>query len=228
MDYEIRGEHFPTLLCRLRAGEQIITQTGSMSWHTKGICVLGENRSGLSNMIKKALSNDNSTEIVYQAYFEGQEITLSSKMAGKILPVNIEPNIEGLIVHNNALMAHQNTVELDSVFQKKLGIGFFGGEGFVMLRLTGKGLAFLEVNGSLHEHTLESGDKLVISAGHLVAMDYTCRISVEGSKNLRKTMFGDEGAWNTTVYGPGKVYLQSMPLINLKSALGFGSQPENK
>lgn len=228
MDYEIKGDNFPVLMCKLKPNEKLITKTGSMSWHTQGISIIKEDKGNLGNVIRKVLIGNNSSEEVYQAYFDKQEITLTPKRAGSIKSINVESIGEGLIVQETALLAYESTVKPDVMFQKKLGIGFFGGEKFTMLRLTGEGLAFLEINGSAHEHTLDRGSKLVVSAGHLLAMDYTCRVSVESMGNFKNTVFGNEGAWHATVYGPGKVYLQSMPLINLKSALGIGAQSENK
>lgn len=228
MKYEIKGDSLPVVICKLEAGDKILTQAGGMSWHTQGISVATEGRGGIGKMLGRAFAGESMFQNIYQAHFNDQEIAFASSFPGTIIPLNVEPGSDGIIIQKQAFLASEITVNTDVFFQKKIGAGLFGGEGFIMLRLTGEGLAFLEVDGSVHEYYLDRGDKMTVDTGHLVAMDYTCRMSIERSGNVKSMLFGGEGFLNTVIQGPGKVYLQSMPISRLRAILNLGGSTDNK
>lgn len=128
-----------------------------------------------------------------------------------------------MIVQKGGYLASDPNVELSIAFQKKLGAGFFGGEGFIMQRLHGNGIAFVEIDGYVVEYNLQPGQQMLIDTGYLAAMEATCTMDIQTIKGVGNVLFGGEGLFNTLVTGPGKIYLQTMPLSNLASAVYFGN-----
>ena len=124
-----------------------------------------------------------------------------------------------MIIQKRAFLASESTVELSVFFQKKLGAGLFGGEGFIMQKLTGKGIAFVEIDGNAVEYDLEAGQQLIVDTGYLAAMDATCSMDIQTVPGLKNKLLGGEGLFNTVVTGPGKVILQSMPINQLQSVI---------
>ena len=110
-------------------------------------------------------------------------------------------------------------MELSVFFQKKLGAGFFGGEGFIMQKLSGRGMAFLEIDGYGVEYTLAPGQQMVIDTGNLAMMDATCTIDIQSVKGVKNVLFGGEGFFNTVVTGPGRILLQTMPMSAFAGAI---------
>ena len=218
MKYEIKGGSLPVVICKLDRGGKVLTQTGGMSWHTQDISVSTGGTGGLGKMFKRALAGESMFQNTYEAHSDNQEIAFASSFPGDIIDVEVGVD-KGLIIQKKAFLASDVTVSTDIFFQQRLGTGLFGGEGFIMLKLYGHGMAFLEVDGSVHEYTLAHGEKMIVDTGHLVAMEETCSMSVERAGNLMSNAFGGEGLFNTTVSGPGKIYLQSMPINRLQDLL---------
>ena len=135
-----------------------------------------------------------------------------------IKAIELEPG-KNIIVQKSAFLAAEPTVELSIHFQKKIGKGLFGGEGFIMQKLSGSGTAFIEISGAAIEYELAAGQQLTVGTGHLVAMDDTCTMDIEMVKGAKNVLLGGEGLFNTVVKGPGKVTLQTMPLINVANML---------
>ena len=145
-------------------------------------------------------------------------IAFASSFPGAIRAVEITPDMP-VIAQKSAFLAATPGVELSVHFQKKAGAGFFGGEGFIMQRLSGRGMAFLEIDGSAVEYTLAPGQQIVVDTGNLAMMDATCRIDVQTVRGAKNILFGGEGLFNTVVTGPGRVVLQTMALPAFASAL---------
>lgn len=219
MDYEIKGDSLPVVICQLNRGDEILTQAGGMSWHTEGISVSTEGRGGMGKMLGRALAGERIFQNIYKANSDNQEIAFASSFPGSILPIRLDSRGKGLIIQKNAFLASELSINSEVYFKRNLRAGMFAGEGFVMLRLTGDGLAFLEVDGSVHKYELEAGEKIVVDTGHVVAMESTCSMDIETAGRIKSMMFGGEGLFNTTVTGPGRVYLQSMPIERLRALL---------
>ena len=128
-----------------------------------------------------------------------------------------------MIIQKRAFLASEPTVDLSVFFQKKLGAGLFGGEGFIMQKLTGKGMAFIEIDGTAVEYDLEAGQKMIVDTGYLAAMDATCSIDIQTVPGVKNMLLGGEGLFNTVVSGPGKVILQTMPINKLQSIIAPAS-----
>ena len=141
-------------------------------------------------------------------------IAFASSFPGQINAYEIGPGRE-IIVQQSGFLAAESGVELSVFFQKKLGSGFFGGEGFIMQRLSGQGTAFLEFDGHVVDYELQPGQQIVVDTGYLAAMEGTCSIEVRTVPGLKNMVFGGEGLFNTVVTGPGRVWLQTMPISNV-------------
>jgi uncharacterized protein (AIM24 family) len=132
--------------------------------------------------------------------------------------VQITPD-HPIIVQKSGFLAAETGVELSVFFQKKLGAGLFGGEGFIMQKLSGSGTAFLEIDGTAIEYTLAPGQQMVIDTGYLAMMDATCSMDIQSVKGLKNKFFGGESFFNTVVTGPGKIILQTMPISGFAGAV---------
>lgn len=222
MKYEIKGGTLPVVVCSLDAGESIVSEAGAMSWHTASIKVETKGRGGIGKMFGRAFSGESMFQNIYKANGTSGEIAFASSFPGSIEALDISPS-NNFIVQKRSFLASDETVETSVFFQKKLGAGFFGGEGFIMQKLAGNGTAFIEVDGSLHKYELTNGEKLIIDTGYLVAMSDTCSMDIETAGNMKSMFLGGEGFFNTVITGPGTVYLQSMPISRLRGLLNIPS-----
>ena len=216
MKYEIKGGAFPVVVCELTDGERMITEKGSMVWMTPNM-EMETTGGGIGKMFSKAFSGESMFQNIYTARGAGM-ITFGSSFPGKILPLQIAPGRE-MIVQKNAFLASEAGVELSIHFNKKLGAGFFGGEGFIMQRLSGSGMAFIEIDGELVEYDLAPGQKMVIDTGNVAGFEPTVDIQIQQVPGLKNKLLGGEGLFNTTLTGPGKIWLQTMPIANVATAI---------
>ena len=216
MNYEIKGGVFPVVVCQLADGEQMITEKGSMVWMSTNMQM--ETRGGgLGKMFSKAFSGESMFQNIYTANGAGM-IAFGSSFPGKVLPLNIAPGRE-MIVQKNAFLASETGVELSIHFNKKLGAGFFGGEGFIMQRLSGSGTAFVEIDGELVEYDLAAGQKMVVDTGNVAGFEPSVSIDIQQVPGLKNKLLGGEGLFNTTLTGPGKIWLQTMPISGVAMAI---------
>lgn len=211
MKYQISGENLPVLKVILEAGENIQCEAGAMSWMDNEI-EMQTSAGGLGKMLGRMLTNENAFLNTYIANRPG-EIAFSSKFPGSIRAVEIHPG-NGLIVQKGSFLASYGNINSEVYIQKRLNRGFFGGEGFLMRRFTGNGLVFLEIDGSAHEYDISQNDCKIVDTGYVAAMSESCRMEVTTVKGIGNVLFGGEGLFNTVVYGPGHVILQSMPIAS--------------
>ena len=218
MQYKIEGTPLPVVICQLAAGETIITEKGSMSWMTPNVEMETTSNGGFG----KALGRMFAGESIFQNKFtaKGGEglIAFASSFPGDIRAIEITPD-KPVIVQKSAFLAGEAGVDLSIFFQKKLGAGFFGGEGFIMQKLSGSGTVFVEIDGSSVEYDLAAGQQMVIDTGYLAMMDATCSMDVVANKGVKNMIFGGEGFFNTVVTGPGRIVLQTMPISTVASAI---------
>lgn len=218
MRYEIVGEPAPAVICHLEAGESMFTESGSMIWMTPNMKMETNSGGGLKKAFGRMLSGDSIFQNVYTAQGGEGMIAFASSVPGQAKAVQLTPG-HSIIAQKSAFLAAEQGVELSTFFQKKLGAGFFGGEGFVMQKLSGNGTAFLELDGYAAEYELAAGEQLIVDTGNLAMMDETCKIDIQAVKGVKNMLFGGEGVFNTVVTGPGKVVLQTMPISGLAAAL---------
>ncbi len=218
MKYEIKGGELPVVICYLENGETMITERGSMSWMSPNMKMETTSNGGIG----KALGRMFAGEALFQNRYTAEDgnglIAFATSFPGEIRPWEIGPGSE-VIVQKSGFLASESGVELSVFFQKKLGAGFFGGEGFIMQRLSGHGTAFLEFDGSVVEYNLQPGQQIVVDTGYLAAMDATCRMEIKSVPGLKNMVFGGEGIFNTVITGPGRVWLQTMPISNVAAAI---------
>ena len=216
MKYEIKGGSFPVVTCELENGEQMITEKGSMAWMSSNM-KMETVGGGVGKMFSKAFSGESMFHNVYTAQGKGT-ITFASSFPGMIVPVEITPD-SPLVVQKSAFLASEPSVELSIHFNKKLGVGFFGGQGFIMQKLTGNGTAFIEIDGELVQYELAEGERLIVDTGNVAAFDATVSIDIQKVPGVKNIFFGGEGLFNTVLTGPGKVWLQTMPIVTVANAI---------
>lgn len=216
MEYEIKGGSFPVVICRLRDGERMITEKGSMVWMSPNM-EMETRGGGLGKMFSKAFSGESMFQNIYTARGDGM-IAFGSSFPGKILPLEVSGGRE-LIMQKSSFLASEETVDLSIAFNKKMGAGFFGGEGFIMQKLSGRGMAFVEIDGDLVEYDLAPGQQIVVDTGNVAGYESTVIMDVRQVPGLKNKLMGGEGLFNTYLTGPGKVMLQTMPISSMAAAL---------
>lgn len=224
MDAKILGDSLPIVTCKLAKGESVITEAGGMSWMEDGIKMTTSTNGGIMKGLGRALAGESLFMNIYTAERDGAEISFSSSFPGKILEFDLAQG-ESIIAQKKAFLCAESSVDISMHFRKKLGAGFFGGEGFIMQKITGPGKVFLEIDGELVKKELQAGEKLKVDNGYVAAMTSGVDLDIETVPGLKNIVFGGEGLFLTTVKGPGTVYLQSMPMSKLASMLYIG--PKN-
>ena len=218
MQYRILGDTLPVVICNLEAGESVITEKGSMSWMSGNMKMETTSNGGLGKAFGRMFAGESLFQNRYTAKGAPGQIAFASSFPGSIRVFEIEPGRE-MVVQKGGFLAGEPSVKLSVFFQKKIGSGLFGGEGFIMQRLSGKGLAFVEIDGHAVEYNLGAGQSMVIDTGYLAAMDATCSIEVVTVPGVKNILFGGEGLFNTVVRGPGRVVLQTMPISAVAGSL---------
>ena len=218
MNYNIIGEPFPAVVCTLNADESMITERGSMCWMSPNMKMETTSGGGVKKMLGRLASGDSMFQNRFTAEGGDGVIAFASSFPGAIKALNISAG-HSMIVQKSAFLASEEGVELSMHFQKKLGKGLFGGEGFVMQKLSGNGTAFVEIDGHAVEYDLSAGQEILISTGYLAAMEETCTMDVVMVKGAKNMLLGGEGIFNTIVRGPGRVILQTMPISRVAELL---------
>ncbi len=217
MQYSIQGGTLPAVIIGLEAGESIISQAGGRTWSRGPIVTDVKAEGGIGKSLGRMFMGESMFLSTYTAQGAG-EIAFSSSFPGSIIVRELAAG-ESIVCQKSAFLCATKGVDLSVHFQKKFGAGFFGGEGFIMQRLTGPGVVFLEVDGYCHEYDLAAGEKIVCDTGVVAVMDATCEMDIQMIKGAKKMLFGGEGLFDTVVKGPGKVYLQTMTIPKLASLL---------
>lgn len=218
MNYEIKGGNLPVVICSLNEGEMMITESGAMSWMSPNMEMETTSGGGLRKMFGRMMSGEKLFQNHYTAMGGRGMIAFASSFPGSIMPVEIGPGRE-IIAQKTAFLASEAGVELSIFFRKNLGSGFFGGEGFIMQKLSGMGTAFLEIDGSVVEYELKPGQQIVVDTGYVAAMDGSVRMDIQEVPGLKNMFFGGEGVFNTLLTGPGHIWLQTMPISGTAAAM---------
>lgn len=218
MRYSIEGEPLPVVICELENGETMITESGAMSWMSPNMHMETTSGGGLGKMFGRALSGESLFLNRYTATNGNGMIAFASSFPGAIRAFNISPGQE-IVAQKSAFLAGTSGVELSTFINQRIGGGLFGGEGFIMQKLSGNGVAFLEFDGYIKEYELGPGQQIVVDTGYLAAMTPTCQVEVKTVPGVKNMLFGGEGIFNTVVTGPGRVWLQSMPTFQMANTL---------
>ena len=218
MKYEIKGGSFPILECTLNKGESMITQSGGMCWRDPEITMETSSNGGLGKMVGRLFTKEKLFQNIYTADKDGAKIVFGTCVPGSIKAVPITKG-KSIIVQKSSFLASYGNIDVSTFFNKKIGVGLFGGEGFIMQKVTGEGIVFLEIDGTEVEFELKEGEQKVLSTGYLVSMDETCSIDVQVVKGAKNILLGGEGIFNTVITGPGKVTVHTMPIARLADSI---------
>ena len=216
--YEIEGGHLPVVICYPQAGQTLCTESGAMSWMSPNMHMDTNTGGGLKKAFGRLLSGESIFLNEYTAMNGEGMVAFASSFPGSIIPYQVTPG-NGIIVQKRGFLAMEKGLELSMFFQKKLGKGFFGGEGFIMQRISGNGMVFLEIDGHCKTYELRAGQSIIVDTGYLAAMSESCTMDIETVKGAKNIFLGGEGLFHTRITGPGRVYIQSMPVINTAERL---------
>lgn len=211
MQYEIFGDNLPAVTINLEEGESIYTQSGGMSWMSEHVMMETNMKGGLLKSLGRMFSGESLFIATYKASQPNQSITVSSCVPGQILCFDITPENE-IICQKNAFLCAQPGVELSVSVTKGFKSGMFGGEGFILQKLSGQGKAFLELDGSVKKLNLAPGETIKVDTGHIAAYEASVSYSSEMVKGFKNILFGGEGLFLATLKGPGAVYLQTITM----------------
>lgn len=212
MKYKIFGGQMPAVTLRLEAGESIYTQSGGMSWMTDSFQMETNMKGGLGKSLGRLFSGESLFMATYTAQQQG-DITFAASMPGEIHAVEINGSQE-YVMQKGAFLCATPNVHL-SAFVTGAKTGLFGGEGFVLQRLSGQGMAFLELDGAVQEIDLQAGEKIIVDSGNVALFEAQVGYNAQMVKGFKNILFGGEGLFLTTLTGPGKVWLQTMTASEL-------------
>jgi len=219
MRYEIHGAILPSVDVYLQAGEAMYTESGGMAWMKGDIHMETSTRGGLLAGLGRSLAGESLFMTTYACRSGEALVTFTPEAPGRILVFELAAG-QSLICQKDAFMAAQESVSLEMHFRKRLGAGLFGGEGFILQKLTGPGTVFLEISGDIRDYTLQSGEMMQVDPGHIALYEPTVDYDIQSVRGIKNVLFSGEGLFLATLRGPGKVWLQSMPIQNLAAKIG--------
>ena len=218
MKYELHGTTMQMLNMELAKGEEVTAESGRLVYMTENISMKTEATGGLWASIKRKFAGESFFLVSFGC--EGQKgvVGFGSEFPGKILPIEIEEG-KSVIAQKDAFLAAEKSVEFDATFTKRIGAGLLGGEGLILIKMKGQGTAFMNVGGEVTQFTLKKGEKLRVDTGNLAFFDESVDYSVERVKGVKNLIWGGEGLLLDTCTGPGRVWVQSMPVAELAGKL---------
>ncbi|MBF5045848.1 TIGR00266 family protein [Aggregicoccus sp. 17bor-14] len=236
VDYEIHGSEMQFVEVELDPGEAAVAEAGGMMFMEDGIAmetIFGDGSKKQSGFLgalmgagKRLLTGESLFMTVFLNQGQGKRrVAFAAPYPGKILPIHLGELGGELITQKDSFLAAAKGVSVGIAFQKRLGAGLFGGEGFIMQRLQGDGLAFIHAGGTLHERTLAPGELLRVDTGCIVAFQPSVAYDIQMVGGIKSTFFGGEGLFFATLRGPGKVWLQSLPLSRLSGRIIAAAGP---
>lgn len=218
MDYQIHGTVMQILDIHLNKGESVFTESGGMAWMKGTIDMDTNTRGGVFSGIGRALAGESLFMTTYTSQQDDALVAFAPEVPGKVMALPLQAG-ESIICQKDAFMCAEDSVTLEMHFRKKLGAGMFGGEGFILQKLTGPGTAFVEIPGEVREYTLGAGEEMKVDPGHIAMFEPTVQYELTRVKGLKNIFLSGEGLFLASMKGPGKIWLQSMPLSNLAAKL---------
>lgn len=218
-NYKVVGTVMQALMIQLNPGQALFSETGSLSWMTDGVKMdtnLGSG--GLMGVLQRAVTRESLFVVNYTAERQNQLVTFSSEFPGKIVPVHLAQG-QSLIAQKDTLLVAEKSVNMSIALQRRLGAGLFGGEGFILQRFDGPGTVFAALDGEIVEYTLAAGQRLLVDTGHLAMFEPSVTYDIQMVKGIKNLIFGGEGLFFVSLTGPGRVWLQTMPMSKLAGAL---------
>lgn len=218
MRYDVKGTTLPTLDVYLENGESVYTESGGMAWMVGDVEMSTNTKGGLLKGLARSFAGESLFLTTFTCRGPQAMVTFTPEAPGSIIPLSLAPG-ESRICQKDAFMVAETGVSLEVHFRRKLGTGLFGGEGFVLQKLTGPGTAFVEIAGEVRSYTLQAGQTMQVDPGHIAMYEPSITYDIQMVKGVRNILFGGEGLFLATLQGPGQVWLQSLPLANLASKL---------
>ena len=215
--YQVLGAIMQTVVMQLRAGQTVYTETGALSWMQDGIRMDTNMRGGLGGILGRVFTGESLFVASFTAERDNVMIAFSSEFPGKIIPVNLAQG-QSIVAQRDSFLVAEKSVNMAVQFQKRFG-AFFGGEGLLMQRFDGPGTVFAALDGEVVEYTLAAGERLKVDTGHVAMFEPTVNFTVEMVKGFKNILFGGEGLLFATLTGPGRVWLQTMPMSKLAGAI---------
>lgn len=220
MKFRIVGNVVPAVEVYFeQPGEEMITQSGGMAWMSDGISMTTDTNGGALAGLGRMFAGESIFMAHYKATRAGSTIAFATTVPGKVVPVKMKDHPNGLICQKGAFLCSQPSVKLSIEFTRKFSSGLFGGEGFVLEKLTGQGQVFLEVDGDVIEKDLAPGEVIKIDTGNVVAFQNGMPYEIETVQGFKNILFGGEGLFLTRITGPGKVILQTQNLNDFAKSL---------
>lgn len=218
MRYQILGDTLPVVVCQLEGGESMITESGSMAWMSPNMRMETSSNGGIGKALGRMFAGEKMFQNIYTAQGGEGMIAFASSFPGSIRAFEIGPGQE-MIFQKSSFLAGEAGIQLSVFFNKKFTSGLFGGEGFIMQRVSGQGIVFAEFDGHVVEYDLQPGQQIVVDTGYLAAMSASCTMEIRSVPGVKNMLLGGEGIFNTIINGPGRVWLQTMPLSNVAGVL---------
>lgn len=218
MRYQILGDTLPVVVCQLEGGESMITESGSMAWMSPNMRMETSSNGGIGKALGRMFAGEKMFQNIYTAQGGEGMIAFASSFPGSIRAFEIGPGQE-MIFQKSSFLAGEAGIQLSVFFNKKFASGLFGGEGFIMQRVSGQGMVFAEFDGHVVEYDLQPGQQIVVDTGYLAAMSASCTMEIRSVPGVKNMLLGGEGIFNTIINGPGRVWLQTMPLSNVAGVL---------
>jgi uncharacterized protein (TIGR00266 family) len=214
MRYEISGTVMQTVAIDLSPGETVYSQTATMSWMSDGVRMHTNTGGGLFAGLKRSLTGGSFFITDFTAEAQGAHVAFAPRFPGSILAMQLAPG-QSVICRKETFLAAEKSVSFELAWQQRIGAGFFGGAGFILQRVTGPGIVFLDLSGEVVTRRLAPGERLYVHAGHVGVHEPTVSFDIQLVPGFRNLLFGGEGLFLATLTGPGEVHLQSMPIMNL-------------
>ena len=218
MRYEISGTVMQTVAIDLTPGETVFSQTNCMCWMNDAIDMNTHTGGGLFAGLKRTFGGGSLFVTDFTARGAGH-VAFAPRFPGTIMPIQLSAG-QSVICRKETVLCAEKSVTLEIAWQKRLGAGFFGGGGFILQKVTGPGMVFLDLSGEVVERDLKPGEKLLVHAGHVGIIDPTIDFDIQMVKGFKNVLFGGEGLFLATLTGPGHIALQSMPIMNLAEEIG--------
>ncbi|MBV9493071.1 MAG: TIGR00266 family protein [Acidobacteria bacterium] len=210
MDYKIDGDVMQALRLTLQPGEEIYAEAGAMLYMSQAIDLQARMQGGfMKGLMRKFLAGESMFMSVFRATGPGAHMALANPIAGKIFPLQLRNTT--VLAERNAFLCAVGNVDLSIAFTKRFGAGLFGGEGFILQKITGEGLVFLHAGGNMLDFDLRPGEQLRVDTGCIVSMADTVQYDIQFVGGFRNALFGGEGLFYATLTGPGHVVLQTLP-----------------
>jgi uncharacterized protein (TIGR00266 family) len=213
MQYEISGTTMQTVGIDLSPGDTIYSQTASMAWMSDSVSMQTNTGGGLLAGLKRSLTGGSFFVTEFNAP-RGGHVAFAPRFPGSILARQLRAG-EALICRKETFLCAEKSVTLELAWQQRIGAGFFGGAGFILQKVTGPGMVFLDLSGEVVTKQLASGERLLVHAGHVGVHEPTVSFDIQMLPGFSNVIFGGEGLFMASLTGPGEVHLQSMPILNL-------------